>query len=242
MLSGGIGLLKAEKIPSKKVSDIVAEKIEDWIRSGNVQPGEKLPSVRELCDMFDVGRSAVRDALTTLKGRGLVTVKQGEGTFVCHLDTSQLLPDILLVTDRDIHQLYQVRKILEVGIVEMAAQHATKEQRATMKSALEELAQAKTLKGWEADYRFHQAIAEASGNHILLELMETVSSTIKKGIMDCHRIILSDPTLQKEIADQHIAIYEAIEAGDSVSAREAMYSHLIDVEKLLRRNLQGSNE
>ncbi|MEI3614006.1 FadR/GntR family transcriptional regulator [Pseudogracilibacillus sp. SO30301A] len=230
-------MLQAERISGKKVSDIVVEQIEEWIRSDKVQPGEKLPSVRELSEMFDVGRSAVRDALTTLKGKGIVNVKQGEGTFVCHFDMAQLLPDLLLVRKSDMKKLYQVRRILEVGIAEMAAINATEKQLQLMKEKLDELSSAKTLKGWEADYRFHQAIAEASGNEILVDVMETVSTTTKKGIIASHRIILSDEKLSSDIAEQHIAIYDAIKARDPVKARETMFSHLTYVEKLLNNHL-----
>ncbi|MFA8438737.1 FadR/GntR family transcriptional regulator [Pueribacillus sp. YX66] len=230
-------MLQAEKISGKKVSDIVVEQIEDWIRSGKVTPGEKLPSVRELCEMFDVGRSAVRDALTTLKGRGLVDVKHGEGTFVCHLDTAQLIPDVLLVRKSDINKLYQVRKILEVGIAETAAVNATEKQLANMKQALDELADAKTLEAWEADYRFHEEIVKASGNEILIDLMEMVSTTTKKAIMDCQRIILSDHSLSSHVMKQHIDIYEAIKARQPKQAREAMYRHLNYVEQLLNSNV-----
>lgn len=229
-------MLQAEKISGKKVSEIVVEQIEGWIRSGKVEPKEKLPSVRELCDMFDVGRSAVRDALTTLKGKGLVDVRHGEGTFVCHTD--HLLPDVLLYTKSDINELYQVRKILEVGIVEMAAAYASSSQLDRMKQALDELAKAETLKGWEADYQFHHTIAETCGNDILTELMKAVSTTIKKGMMDCHRIILSDKKLSSDVFVQHVAIYNAIKAKDPVKAREAMLYHLTYVEELLNSHLQ----
>lgn len=235
-------MLRVEKISSKKVSDSVVEQIEEWIRTSKVEPGEKLPSVRELCDMFDVGRSAVRDALTTLKGRGLVNVKHGEGTFVCHFDAAQLLPDVLLVQKNDISKLYQVRKILEAGIAEMAAVNATEKQLIVMKDVLDDLVNAKTLKSWEADYRFHQAIAEASGNEILVDLMDTVSTTTKKGIMDCHRIILSNEKLSKDVSAQHIAIYETIKARDPAEAREAMFYHLTYVEELLNNHLNESGD
>ncbi|ASN04470.1 FadR/GntR family transcriptional regulator [Virgibacillus necropolis] len=231
-------MLQAEKISRKKVSEIVVEQIEGWIRSGKVQPEEKLPSVRELCDMFEVGRSAMRDALTTLKGRGLVDVRHGEGTFVCRTETTHLLPDVLLFRKSDINELYQVRKILEVGIVEVAAVNATSYQLEHMEEALGELSKAKTVKGWEADYQFHQVIAEACGNVILIDLMEAVSSTMKKGIMDCHRIILSDEKLTFDVLGQHVAIYEAIKASDPTKAREAMLRHLTFVEELLNSHLQ----
>lgn len=233
-------MLQAKKISGRKVSEIVFEQIEGWILSGKVKPGEKLPSVRELCEMFEVGRSAVRDALTTIKGMGLVDVKHGEGTFVCRTDTTHLLRDMLLFRKSDINELYQVRKILEVGIIEMAVENATASQLDRMKEALDRLSKANSLKGWEADYQLHQSIAEASGNDILIDLMKAVSSTMKKGMMDCHRIILSDNKLSSDVTCQHVAIYDAIKAGDSRKARESMLNHLNYVEELLNSHLQDS--
>ncbi|GGB57565.1 GntR family transcriptional regulator [Lentibacillus populi] len=232
-------MLQTEKIPRKKVSEIVVEQIEEWIRTGKVAPAEKLPSVRELCDLFGVGRSSVRDALTTLKGKGIVHVKHGEGTFVCHTDTTTLIPDVLLLRENDINKLYQVRKILEVGIVEMAALNRSASQLKAMKLVLDKLVKATTVKGWEADYQFHQKIADACGNTILIDLMKTVSTLMKKGMMDCHRIILADRKLASAIIEQHVAIYRAVEAGDATKASEAMFCHLTSVEELLHRHVEG---
>lgn len=235
-------MLQAEKISRKKVSEIVVEQIEEWIHSGSVQPGEKLPSVRVLCEMFEVGRSAMRDALTTLKGMGLVDVIHGEGAFVLRMNTDHLLPNVLLFRKRDIKELYQVRKILEIGIVEMAAVHATPSHLDRMKKALNGLSTTKTVKGWEWDYQLHQAIAEASGNDILIDLMKALSSTMEKGMMDCHRIILSQQKLSSEILVQHVAIYDAIKANNATKAHEAMLSHLTYVEELLHSHLNDSKE
>nr|WP_306798690.1 FCD domain-containing protein [Oceanobacillus saliphilus] len=152
-----------------------------------------------------------------------------------------MLPNVLSLRKRDIREVYQVRKILEVGIVEMAAINATVSQLGPMELALNDLIEAKTLKGWKADYEFHQAIAEACGNEILIESLKAVSESMKKGMMDCHRIILSDSKLSSDVSMQHTAIYEAIRANDSINAREAMLSHLTYVEALLHSHLQDSS-
>ena len=117
-----------EKISTKKVSESVTEEIEKLIERGTFQAGEKLPSVRELCELFGVGRSAVRDAITTLSGKGIVTVKQGEGTYICEFDSSKLFNHpLLLPSSKDITELFQVRKIVETGIAEASAIHRSEE-------------------------------------------------------------------------------------------------------------------
>lgn len=103
--------MQIEKIVTKKVSETVSEQLEHLIASGAISHGEKLPSVRELCDQFGVGRSAVRDAITVLKGKGLVTVKQGEGTYVTPFDSSRIFNQNLYFSDpKKVTELFQVRK------------------------------------------------------------------------------------------------------------------------------------
>ncbi|MDA5107949.1 FadR/GntR family transcriptional regulator [Brevibacillus thermoruber] len=229
--------MEAAKIDSQKISDRVALQIEQWITAGHVRPGDKLPSVRELCQLFDVGRTAVRDAITTLKGKGMVEVRHGNGTFVCQFDCSRVFQGVSLVRKEDIRNLFAVRKILEAGTAELAAVHRETDHLNRMKEALERLAQADTLEGWRADLDFHLAIAEATQNEHLVQLMQTVSSAIRKGIMDCHRIILADAEQERTIFQQHVAVFEAIRDAEPDQARQAMVEHLAHVEALLNGTL-----
>ncbi|UOK56341.1 GntR family transcriptional regulator [Bacillus sp. OVS6] len=126
-----------EKISTKKVSDTVSEQIEKMILDGSIPAGEKLPSVRELCERFGVGRSAVRDAITVLKGKGLVKVKQGEGTYVSKYDSSKIFSKaVMLPNANDITELFQVRKIVETGMAEMAACNRSEKDLTLMKKIL----------------------------------------------------------------------------------------------------------
>ena len=137
--------MNVEKIRNKKVSDRVVEQIELMIESGEFTIGEKLPSVRELCELFGVGRSAVRDAITTLKGKGTVEVKHGEGTYICGFDSSSLFKSqVLLPSIKDVHELFQVRKMLETGMAEIASINRSEE----MVSEMEVLVSNQVETGW----------------------------------------------------------------------------------------------
>ncbi len=177
--------MNIEKIPRKKVSELVVEQIEKMIESGMFKAGEKLPSMRELCEMFDVGRSAIRDAIITLNGKGTVYVKQGEGTFICEFDSSRIFnQSTLFPNKKNIQELFQTRKIIEAGIAEAAALNRSKEDLQMMKDTL-----FKQEDGWESDYHFHMAIANAAGNDILVQLMEFISTTTKKTMNEFHKQI-----------------------------------------------------
>ncbi|MCP3027498.1 FCD domain-containing protein [Halobacillus sp. A5] len=212
------------------------EQLETFIRSGTYQPGEKLPSVRELCDLFDVGRSAVRDAVTSLKGKGLVEIRQGEGTYLCHFNSAKLLDQFLLLPNmEDIEALFQVREMLEDGMVKLAAQHRTDEDLQAMEEAVNEM----KAKGGEdqglSDYQFHTSIARASGNHILCQLMDFISSSTKKSMVDFHSAIALDSILLREVIQQHERIFAHIKAGEIEQSGKAMMDHLEFVRNFMKK-------
>jgi GntR family transcriptional repressor for pyruvate dehydrogenase complex len=230
--------MEVTNLSTKKVSEKVADQIEQWVLSGSVGPGDKLPSVREICDMFQVGRSAVRDAISTLKGKGIVEVRQGEGAFICQMQTSKIFEDLLFLKGTDIDDLYSVRKILEISTAEMAALHRNEEDLNNMNNALYGIEKTDKMNSWEADYTFHIAIAEATQNKVIVQLMQTIATIMKKALVGCHQIISSDPEVSETIFQQHLEIYEAIKESKPQKAREGMLLHLTHVEGLLQKSLQ----
>ncbi|WP_223589895.1 FadR/GntR family transcriptional regulator [Neobacillus bataviensis] len=225
--------MQIKKIPVLKVSDSVAEQIEEMIHSGTFLAGDKLPSVRELCELFGVGRSAVRDAITTLKGKGIVDVKRGEGTFILEFDSTRLFNNHLLLTSpKDISELFQVRKILEPGIAEMAAIHRSEADL----NVMEEIFSNQSIKGWESDYLLHKAIAEAAGNEIIKQLLQFISTTMKNAMIDFHHYIEKNPATAKMMENQHLVIFESIKHGKPQQAKQMMMEHLDFVEKELLKS------
>ncbi|RFU70907.1 FadR family transcriptional regulator [Peribacillus saganii] len=226
--------MNVEKIAVKKLSETVEEQIEKMISSGTFKPGEKLPSVRELCELFGVGRSAVRDAITTLKGKGIVNVRQGEGTYICEFDSAKLFSNAMLLPNaRDISELFQVRKILESGMAEMAAINRSE----IHLQIMTDLLSAKTASGWESDYQFHSTIALATGNEILVELVKFISTTMKKVMMDFHRYIQNSSNIVDTIDTHHKEIYESIRNKEPREAKANMLAHLDFVEQLLKSDV-----
>ncbi|WP_019156074.1 FadR/GntR family transcriptional regulator [Robertmurraya massiliosenegalensis] len=230
--------MNVEKISIKKVSESVVEQIEEMIESGSIETGEKLPSVRELCDMFGVGRSAIRDAIITLKGKGIVDVKQGQGTFIRRFDTKKLFNPLLINPEsNDVRELFQVRKLLEPGIAEMAALNWTEQDM----SQLERCFHTKSSYGWEEDYHFHMTIAKASKNQIIFQLLQFISTTTKKHMIEFHRYIEQNHSIFEIIAQQHRDIFEAIKESDSLKAKNKMTEHLEYVESIMQKSLWKSS-
>ncbi|WJE55148.1 FadR/GntR family transcriptional regulator [Bacillus cereus] len=217
----------------------VSEAILTMIKNGTLKPGDKLLPVHQLAEQFQVGRSAVREALSALRAMGLIEMKQGEGTYVKNFDSSALTKSLnhtLLMKKEDILDLLEVRKVLEVGAVRAAAAKRTEDNLQNMKRWLDEMAKSigDERAGEKADFHFHMGIAESSHNNILLELMNHVSEMIAETIGESRRIILyGEQTTAERLLEEHRAIYDAVLERDVESAQQAMLDHLTNVEHIV---------
>ncbi|WP_044339819.1 MULTISPECIES: FadR/GntR family transcriptional regulator [Rossellomorea] len=229
-----------KRIKPRKIYEEVAEVLIDMIKSGQLKSGDKLDSVQQLAENFQVGRSAVREALSALRAMGLVEMHQGEGTYVREFDSSMLsLPIYIaaLMKKDDVKQLLEVRRILEVGAVEAAASRRTDEQLKEIKTALDQMHSASDEElGEEADFRFHMAIAKASQNELLTGLMNNVSEMMVTTMRETRRLWLySKKSTLDRLYQEHQNIYEAIEAKDGQKAQQLMLHHLHSVEEVLMK-------
>jgi GntR family transcriptional repressor for pyruvate dehydrogenase complex len=209
------------------------------IKNGTLKPGDKLLPVHQLAEQFQVGRSAVREALSALRAMGLIEMKQGEGTYVRNFDHSSLTKSLnnkLLMKKEDILNLLEVRKVLEVGAVRAAAAKRTEANLQNMKHWLDEMAKSigDEKGGEKADFHFHMEIAESSHNNILLELMNHVSEMIAETIGESRRIILyGEQTTSERLLEEHQSIYNAVLKQDVELAQQAMLNHLTNVEHIV---------
>ncbi|MGM0854874.1 MAG: FadR/GntR family transcriptional regulator [Bacillota bacterium] len=236
-----------KRIKPRKIYEEVAEVLIDMIKSGQLKSGDKLDSVQQLAENFQVGRSAVREALSALRAMGLVEMHQGEGTYVREFDSSMLsLPIYIaaLMKKDDVKQLLEVRRILEVGAVEAAASRRTDEQLKEIKTALDQMQSASDEElGEEADFRFHMAIAKASQNELLTGLMNNVSEMMVTTMRETRRLWLySKKSTLDRLYQEHQNIYEAIEAKDGQKAQQLMLNHLHNVEEVLMKYFEDIEE
>ncbi|MDV2682953.1 FadR/GntR family transcriptional regulator [Alkalihalophilus lindianensis] len=228
-----------KQVQTKKVSEVIREQLEEMIREGEVKPGEKLDSVEKLAKEFNVSRSAVREALSALRAVGLITIRQGEGTFVNKYDFSNMFAPVTverIISKQEMLELFQVRKIIEVGAASLAALYRTEEDLQEMKTALVEMEQAAGNEdlGEKADVKFHLALARATGNSILKDMMQQLSDTLGKTMYESRRIgLFSDKPTFDRLQVEHEAIFEAIENQDANKANEKMLEHLKNVENTL---------
>src|SRR5205085_7054164 len=194
---------------------------------------DPLPPERELTESFGVGRSSVREALRMLESQGVIMASGG--TLVVANAANPLGSSLRLLFALDgaagMHDLFELRRILDCEAAALAADRGTDEHLAAMNAATAEMAAALTPEGGgdrfiDADLRFHLAVAEATGNRLILHNMQAVREAVRRALLTVFLI----PGSPESAIPEHRAIRAAIAAGDPDRARREMRAHLIRVE------------
>ncbi len=232
-------------IHPQKIYEQIVEQVKEMVAEGNLKPGDRLPAERVMANHLCVSRASVREALSALHLMGFVEIKPGEGTFIKQSDVNSIIQPLalMLMMERDMSlELLEVRKGLEVQAAELAVMNATDEDIENMEAIindmrndLEDTQIYEENIGEEADWKFHCAIAQASGNTLLMRLMNTVADTMRKTLQASRRKIFLKPGNREILFKQHLGIFEAIKKRDRDLARRKMYEHLHFAEVEMRK-------
>jgi GntR family transcriptional repressor for pyruvate dehydrogenase complex len=235
--------LDLEPIDQKTLAELVAQRLVTQISSGALKPGDKLPPERELAEQLGVGRTTVREAFKLLTLGGLLTARRGDGTYVRHEFTSLISRQIewpVLLSVQEIDNIVEVREALEVKAARLAAVRATPEEieRIGVFREFLEIEGRDVERETDLDLQFHRAIADASHNKLLSRLMLSLQNVL------CQYIAIANQMterLETTIAE-HQAIYEAIAAGDSAAAEQAMMEHLALGQQWILKAIQRTDD
>lgn len=211
----------SEKIEVVKLADQVAAKLQQLIASGEYKKGDKIPTEPELMQRFGVGRSTIRESVRILVNAGLVSVQQGKGTFV--EDASVVTEPLHQRLKRaDGKELNEVRQMLEVSLVQKAAENRTEKEVKQMRALLQQRKQAIAEENQQicldADIAFHIVIAEASRNTISSDLYKTFA----KVITDHFQTEYPDTKAYKRSQALHEKLCEAIANKEPKKAADYM--------------------
>jgi GntR family transcriptional repressor for pyruvate dehydrogenase complex len=229
-----VSALAFEPIRKQAIAEEVSSRLLSLIQQRQLTPGDKLPSERDLAASMEVSRSSLREALRALAMMNIIETRQGDGTYVTSLEPGLLVEhlDFVLSLDRSaMHHLFEVRRIVEVGIAEFAARRATDAQIAELEELLEKASQ--STSDAEAflrvDLAIHDLIAAAAGNPLLSRIMSSLS---RLGLASRQRTGVLRSVREQSLVD-HAAIVDAIRAQDPEAAARAMMYHLDHVEKTI---------
>ncbi len=223
-----------QKIQQLKLNEEVVKRVKEMITSQAYRPGDKLPSEKELSEMFGVSRMSIREALAILSSAKIIDIRHGEGSFVRDVNVSQYIPPVVVSMMKfpdTLLELLEVRMILEASAVELAAERANKEHLQDMQVALqgyldEVLA---NRSGDQYDLRLHKTIAQATGNSVLVEFMDRISDMVFEGMQYTLRQNVGNEHKVRKVYDEHARIVEAIQTRNPNQARLAMIQHLNNV-------------
>lgn len=213
-------------IQATSLSEAIAEQIGNQIASGNLKPGDHLPTESELIKQFGVGRSTVREALKSLAMAGLIETRRRGGTFVTENYTGFLndrLNWATVFSDREFQDIIEVRMALESQAAALAAERITDQGKQELLQIVDSLESSLDDPERAAGYdlKFHVAVAEASLNPILMNLIHSIRNLIQEYIRVGY-------TNQPDLSDysEHRRIYAAIAEGDPDRASRVMTWHL----------------
>ena len=231
-----------ETIKRNKVYEEVARQIERLILK-KLQPGDKLPSERELAETLGVSRSSIRDAIRSLELMGMVEPRQGAGTIVKEISAESLVNPLANALKREkelIAELLDFRKMLEPPLAARAATHASVDEISEMEDILDRQ-QKKLGQGENAvaeDSEFHYTIALASGNSVVLKVLDTLMDLLRD---TRERSLQVEGRPQKSVAG-HRRILGAIKRHDAEAAKDAMRHHIEDVEEIVLNEFEKSTD
>lgn len=207
------------QIQKKSVAQSVGEQLEKLINSGKYSPGDKLPTEPQLMKIFGVGRSSIREAIRILSNIGIINVRQGAGTFVSEQSSSTIGVD-KKIRSADRRDLEEVRKILEIAIVEKAVARRTDNDIKRLSELLAVRANY-AINGhlqecMKADMDFHIAIADATHNGLLAEIYRSASTRLLAAFND----IYEDTSCFIESQPSHERLLKYIMDGDLKNSRK----------------------
>ncbi|MDA8188520.1 MAG: FadR/GntR family transcriptional regulator [Dehalococcoidales bacterium] len=228
-------------IKQTRVVEEVASQITDRIMDGTLKTGERIPSERELAAQFHVSRATIREALRMLEQSGLVVVRLGPlgGGFVAEASAEPVVNalSLMLRSERTkLAELMEARQSIEATTARLAAERAGHNDLAAMLSAIELMeANCSSKQSFlETNAVFHEALAEAARNSVLLMTLRAIRGLIYRSI----DLLPIDQEMSHSSARFHREIYEAVVGKNPDAAELAMRCHLDSFEKRLEKRLQ----
>jgi GntR family transcriptional regulator, transcriptional repressor for pyruvate dehydrogenase complex len=218
---------KARPIQKSSISDDIVQQIMKQISTGNLQPGQRLPSERDLCKSFNAGRSSLREALRCLSIMGVLTARVGEGTSVA-MDGGKFLETVMqwsFITEKyDIKNLMELRIALEGLAAARSAERATEEDIQHLENLIARMeASVSDPKRFGAlDLEFHLGIARSSQNQVIFDLVSLIRGQLARALS----AVLVLPQARPRSIEEHGAILKAVKRRNAEAARKAMQAHL----------------
>ncbi len=227
----------------RKLADVVAERIERLIVDGVLKVGQALPSERRLCEKLGISRSALREGLRVLRGRGIIETAQGRGSHVARLsgvqDASPLM-HLFNSQPRTLYDLLEVRALLEGESARLAALRGTDADFVLLRRRYEEMLAAHTEEAADPreharlDHAFHLAVSEASHNPVLVHTLQSLTDLMLSTVFASVNNLYHRPMQKRQIDRQHSRLFHAITERLPDQAQRAARDHIHSIRDNLK--------
>lgn len=215
----------------------VIEKVKKMILSGELKPGEKLPPEREFAEELEVSRNSVREAIRIMDMMGIVSSQQGSGNYVtCEFQKSitETMAMMFAMDQVNDKQISQVRYSLEVLAFTLALDRVREEDLAKMEECVEKLDKNGDSKNNATlDKIIHYTLARASGNQLLIDILEACSGVFDIFIEDMRHGILKNENRKTELNECHRHLVDALREGDREKGLQALKWHFEMIDEIL---------
>ncbi|HUX04086.1 MAG TPA: FadR/GntR family transcriptional regulator [Acidimicrobiales bacterium] len=222
------------------VPDNLAVELEKLIMSGALPLGKRIPPERELAELWGLSRTSVRDALKQLSLRGLIERRPGRGTVVVERE-NQLggtLVELLNEDQNELLQVMEVRAVIEPSVTAKAALRARPVDVEELQKLLDEMFREESTERFsELDRSFHLLIARATGNPLLISLLERVAEIVDQS----RHVALQSSNRRTTSLNEHVAILKALQARDPLAAEAAAQAHLDSIQTRITRREMPEN-
>lgn len=233
--------LDLRQVRRVRVFEHAVNQIRAVIESGDLEPGDRLPTEQDLSQDLDVSRSSIREALRVLEAEGLIEVRRGSGAFVAprtswNTSTRSAVAAWIGQREEALQQLLEVREYIEGLTARLAAASAKTPLIKELRGIVEEQASC-CPEGpdvdliAELDNRFHLTISGASGNDIAHEIV----SHILPSFNESNKAVIFAGQRAESIVKEHRAIVEAVAARDGGEAERSMRKHIKQVQRVIRQ-------
>lgn len=234
-------MTKQDPVRPKRLSKEIEERLLEMIRGAPLSPGDPLPSERELMQLFQVGRPAIREAMQNLERMGLIAIRHGGrpkvatptlATLVGQMGVS--MRHLLTHCASSLDHLKDARVRLEMEMARIAAERRTIKDLRDLKDNFQAHSAAKQNPSefLRLDGAFHMRIAVISNNPIF----ESVTAAVFDWMREFHVDLVRKPGLEDLTLAEHESIIDAIAGGDSDAAADAVRRHLTRANELYHQS------
>lgn len=215
-----------DSLPRSNLVELVMSRIQSWVANGDLKPGDKLPSEKEMCEHFRVSRSVIREAASRLNALHIIETYHGRGSFVSEVSPEQLFSIHIDYSDGTFsQQLWELRLILEPAIAELAAKRRTDEDLELLTNTVEAMRAAleRGEPGMKEDDHFHDCVVKAIHN----PMIEQIAVNIARMAEPYKRLSFERPFRSAETLEELIQIKNAVADEAPDRAYRAMKHHIL---------------